>query len=321
MSDDVIVVFGGSGFVGRYVVRALARAGKRVRVAMRRPHLAVDLRVMGDVGQIQLVQANVRNADSVARALEGATGVINLVGILFEKGKQTFDSTQLDGARLVAEQAAKACISRYVHMSAIGADAASPSNYGRTKGAAEEAVKALVPSATIIRPSIVFGPEDNFFNQFAAMARITPALPLIGGGLTKFQPVYVGDVASAVVKALDTGGGTYELGGPRTYTFKDLLAYILVQIERPRFLAPLPFFIAQPMGAVMNAVFKLNPFAGPPLTDDQVKMLKTDNVLSDGARSFADLGILQLETVESIVPTYLVRFKPYGQFQARGKSA
>ena len=320
MSDDVIVVFGGSGFVGRYVVRALAKAGKRVRVAIRRPHLAVDLRVMGDVGQIQLVQANVRNADSVARALEGANGVINLVGILFEKGKQTFESTQLAGACTIAQAAAKAGITRYVHMSAIGADAASASNYGRTKGAAEEAVKALVPTATILRPSIVFGPEDNFFNQFAAMARITPALPLIGGGLTKFQPVYVGNVAAAALKGLDTGGGTYELGGPRTYSFKELLAYILVQIERPRFLAPLPFFMAETLGSVMNAVFKLNPFAGPPLTDDQVKMLKTDNVVSDGAKGFTDLGITQLESVESIVPSYLVRFKPYGQFQARGKS-
>jgi uncharacterized protein YbjT (DUF2867 family) len=276
---------------------------------------------MGDVGQIQLVQANVRNAASVARALEGATGVINLVGILFEKGKQTFDSTQLDGARTIAQEAANAGINRYVHMSAIGADAASLSNYGRTKGAAEEAVKALIPTATIVRPSIVFGPEDNFFNQFAAMARITPALPLIGGGITKFQPVYVGDVANAVLKGLDTGGGTYELGGPRTYTFKELLAYILVQIERPRFLAPLPFFMAETLGSVLNAVFKLNPLAGPPLTNDQVKMLKTDNVVSDGALTFSELGIKQLETVESIVPSYLVRFKPYGQFQARRKSA
>jgi uncharacterized protein YbjT (DUF2867 family) len=321
MTGDVIVVFGGSGFVGRYVVRALAKAGKRVRVAMRRPHLAVDLRVMGDVGQIQLVQANVRNADSVARAMEGADGVVNLVGILFEKGKQTFASTQGEGAGTVAMEAAKAGITRYVHMSAIGADANSDSNYGRTKGEAEAAVKAAIPSATILRPSIVFGPEDNFFNQFAAMARVTPALPLIGGGVTKFQPVYVGNVASAVVKGLDTGGGTYELGGPRIYSFKELLAYILVQIERPRFLAPLPFFAAQALGAVMNAVFKLNPFAGPPLTDDQVKMLKTDNVVADSAKNFADLGITQLESVEAIVPSYLVRFKPYGQFQARGKTS
>ena len=321
MADDVIVVFGGSGFVGRYVVRALAKAGKRVRVAIRRPHLAVDLRVMGDGGQIQLVQANVRNADSVARALEGATGVVNLVGILFEKGNQTFDSTQLDGARTVAEAAAKAGIRRYVHMSAIGADANSKSNYGRTKGAAEEAVKTLVPTATILRPSIVFGPEDDFFNRFAAMARISPALPLIGGGITKFQPVYVGDVADGVLKALDTGGGTYELGGPRIYSFKELLAYILAQIERPRFLAPLPFFAAQALGSVMSVVFKLNPFAGPPLTGDQVKMLKSDNVVADNAKGFADLGVTNLESVESIVPSYLVRFKPYGQFQARGQSS
>jgi uncharacterized protein YbjT (DUF2867 family) len=320
MASDVIVVFGGSGFVGRYVVRALAKAGKRVRVAMRRPHLAVDLRVMGDVGQIQLVQANVRNADSVARALEGADGVVNLVGILFEKGKQTFDSTQGQGANIVATAAAAAGITRYVHMSAIGADAASKSNYGRTKGEAEAAVLAAIPSATILRPSIVFGPEDDFFNRFAAMARITPALPLIGGGGTKFQPVYVGDVAQAVLKGLDTGGGTFELGGPRTYSFKELLAYIIAQIERPRFLAPLPFFMAQIMGNVMDAVFRLNPFAGPPLTGDQVKMLKSDNVVAADAKGFADLGVQNLESVESIVPSYLVRFKPYGQFQARSKA-
>lgn len=319
MSDDVIVVFGGSGFVGRYVVRALAKAGKRVRVAIRRPHLAVDLRVMGDVGQIQLVQANVRNADSVARALEGATGVVNLVGILFEKGKQTFDSTQLDGARTVAAAAAKAGIGRYVHMSAIGADTASTSNYGRTKGEAEATVKSLISSATILRPSIVFGPEDDFFNRFAAMARITPALPLIGGGLTRFQPVYVGNVAQAVLKGLDTGGGTYELGGPSTYSFKELLAFIIAQIERPRFLAPLPFFAAETLGSVFDAIFRINPFAGPPLTGDQVKMLKTDNVVTDCAKGFEELGIGQLESIESIVPPYLVRFKPYGQFQARGK--
>ncbi len=319
MSDDVIVVFGGSGFVGRYVVRALAKAGKRVRVATRRPHLAVDLRVMGDVGQIQLVQANIRNVASVARALEGATGVVNLVGILFEKGKQTFQSTQLEGARTIAMAAEKAGIHRYVHMSAIGADSASSSNYGRTKGEAEESVRALVPTATILRPSIVFGAEDNFFNQFAAMARVTPALPLIGGGITKFQPVYVGNVADAVVKALDTGGGTYELGGPNIYSFKELLVYILAQIERPRFLAPLPFPVAQILGSVMDAVFRLNPFGGPPLTGDQVKMLKSDNVVANDADGFHELGITQLESVESIVPSYLVRFKPHGQFQARGK--
>jgi uncharacterized protein YbjT (DUF2867 family) len=320
MSNDVIVVFGGSGFVGRYVVRALAKAGKRVRVAMRRPHLGQDLRVMGDVGQIQLVQANVRNPESVARALEGATGVINLVGILFESGKQSFQSTQLEGARIVAAESAKAGITRFVQMSALGADPASASNYGRTKGEAEQAVLGLIPSAAILRPSIIFGAEDNFFNQFAAMARMSPALPLIGGGTTKFQPVYVGDVAAATVNALDSGGGTYELGGPRTYSFKEILEYILKEIERPRFLAPLPFFIAQPLGAVLDAVFKLYPFAGPPLTGDQVVMLKTDNVVSAGAKTLTDLRVTTLESVEAIVPTYLYRFKPYGQFQVKRKA-
>lgn len=320
MSNDVIVVFGGSGFVGRYVVRALAKAGKRVRVAMRRPHLGQDLRVMGDVGQIQLVQANVRNPESVARALDGATGVINLVGILYESGKQSFQSTQLEGARIVAAESAKAGITRFVQMSALGADPASASNYGRTKGEAEQAVLGLIPSAAILRPSIIFGAEDNFFNQFAAMARMSPALPLIGGGTTKFQPVYVGDVAAATVNALDSGGGTYELGGPRTYSFKEILEYILKEIERPRFLAPLPFFIAQPLGAVLDAVFKLYPFAGPPLTGDQVVMLKSDNVVSAGAKTLADLRVTTLESVEAIVPTYLYRFKPYGQFQVKRKA-
>lgn len=320
MSNDVIVVFGGSGFVGRYVVRALAKAGKRVRVAMRRPHLGQDLRVMGDVGQIQLVQANVRNPESVARALDGATGVINLVGILYESGKQSFQSTQLEGARIVAAESAKAGITRFVQMSALGADPASASNYGRTKGEAEQAVLGLIPSAAILRPSIIFGAEDNFFNQFAAMARMSPALPLIGGGTTKFQPVYVGDVAAATVNALDSGGGTYELGGPRTYSFKEILEYILKEIERQRFLAPLPFFIAQPLGAVLDAMFKLYPFAGPPLTGDQVVMLKTDNVVSAGAKTLADLRVTTLESVEAIVPTYLYRFKPYGQFQVKRKA-
>lgn len=322
MADDLIVVFGGSGFVGRYVVRALAKAGKRVRVAMRRPHLGHELRVMGDVGQIQLVQANVRNADSVARALAGATGVVNLVGILFEKGHQTFEDIQAGGARTVADAAAAAGVTRFVQMSAIGADSNSVSAYGRTKGLAEDAVRAVMPSAAVLRPSIIFGPEDGFFNRFAAMARVSPALPLIGGGHTHFQPVHVGDVADAVVAALDCGAGqTFELGGPRVYTFKELMAWILAEIERPRLLLPLPFALAQPLGAVIDAIFRLNPLAGPPLTGDQVVMLKTDNVVSASAKTLADLGVTQLETVESVVPSYLYRYKPYGQFQARKKPA
>ena len=322
MRDEMIVVFGGSGFIGRYVVRALARAGKRVRVAMRRPHLGHELRVMGDVGQIQLVQANVRDAASVARPLEGASGAVNLVGLLFEKGRQTFKDVQAAGAAAIAQACAAAGVERLVHVSAIGADAGSKSAYGRTKAAAEAAMRAAVPGAVILRPSIVFGPEDDFFNRFAQMARMSPALPLIGGGKTLFQPVYVGDVADAVVAGLDRAdarGKTFELGGPQTYSFKDLLSYITATIDRPRLLVGLPFPVAQTMGRLADVVFRFNPFAGPPLTGDQVEMLKTDNVVSPGALTLADLGVGPLETVEAITPAYLYRFRPYGQFQTRQK--
>lgn len=324
MRDEMIVVFGGSGFIGRYVVRALARAGKRVRVAMRRPHLGHELRVMGDVGQIQLVQANVRDAASVARALEGASGAVNLVGLLFEKGRQTFADVQAAGAATIAQACAGAGVERLVHVSAIGADAASRSAYGRTKAAAESAMRAAVPGAVILRPSIVFGPEDDFFNRFAQMARMSPALPLIGGGRTLFQPIYVGDVADAVVAGLDRAdarGRTFELGGPQTYSFKELLSYITTEIDRPRALVGVPFPVAQTMGRVADFVFRFNPFAGPPLTGDQVEMLKTDNVVSPGALTLADLGVGPLETVEAITPAYLYRFRPYGQFQTRQKPA
>lgn len=324
MATDLVTVFGGSGFVGRYVVRALARAGKRVRVAMRRPHLGHELRVMGDVGQIQLVQANVRNADSVARALEGADACVNLVAILFEKGRQTFSDVVAEGAAHVAQGAAAAGIERLVHVSAIGADPGSTSAYGLSKGRAEAAVMAAVPTATILRPSVIFGPEDNFLNQFAQMARMSPALPLIGGGQTKFQPVHVVDVAAAVATALDlpaARGATYELGGPDVMTFEDILRFILREIERPRLLVNLPFAIAKPMGTMMDAAFRLNPFGGPPLTGDQVEMLKTDNVVSPGALSFADLGITAPSSMAGIAPSYLYRYKPYGQFQVRRRPA
>lgn len=316
MSGEMITVFGGSGFVGRHAVRALVKAGKRVRVAMRRPHLGQDLRVMGDVGQVQLVQANVRDADSVARALDGAAGAVNLVGILYESGRQTFEGTQAGGARLVAEAAAAAGIARFVHMSAIGTGADSASAYARSKAAGEAAVLAALPGAAILRPSIIFGPEDDFFNRFAAMARVTPALPLIGGGHTRFQPVFVGDVAEAIVRGLDRPG-LYELGGPRVYTFRELLAWITREIDRPRLLAPLPFALAEILGGALDLAFRLWPFAGPPLTADQVRLLKSDNVVSPGAAGFAELGIGPLETVEANVPAWLVRFKPHGQFQPR----
>jgi uncharacterized protein YbjT (DUF2867 family) len=323
MRGDLIVVFGGSGFIGRQVVKALCKRGKRVRVPMRRPHLGADLRVMGDVGQVQLMQANVRFPDSVAAALEGADGVVNLIGLLSEKGKQTFAEVQAEGAAAIAAAAKAHGITRFVQVSAIGADLKSKSRYGRTKAEAETAVRAAVPSAAILRPSIVFGPEDGFFNRFADMAKFAPALPLIGGGKTKFQPVYVQDVAEAVANALDfetARGRTFELGGPRVYTFKALLDFILKTIDRKRGYVELPFFIAQPMGAMADAVFRFNPFADPPLTGDQVEMLKKDNVVGatgEKLGGIADLGVTELETVESIVPGYLWRFRPYGQFQTK----
>lgn len=318
MQGDLVVVFGGSGFVGTQVVRALAKRGKRVRVPMRRPHLGHELRVTGDVGQVQLVQANVRFPDSVAAALEGADAVVNCVGLLSEKGPQTFSAVQAEGAEAIAKAAAARGVERFVHVSAI-ADPKTGARYARTKAAAEDAVRAAVPSATILRPSLVFGSEDGFFNRFANMAKFAPALPLIGGK-TKFQPVYVGDVAEAVANALDredARGQTYELGGPRVYTMRELMTFITDTIDRPRPLAPIPFFAATPLGMLLDATFRLYPFANAPLTGDQVALLKRDNVVSPGAKTLADLGVTQLESVESLVPNYLWKFRPYGQFQTR----
>lgn len=318
LRDDIITVFGGSGFIGRHIVRALAKAGYRVRVASRRPHLAQDLRVMGVVGQVQLVQANLRVAASVERALEGASGVVNLVGILNESGRQTFSRLHALGAKTVAEAAASAGISRVIQMSAIGADAESASQYARSKAEGEAAVKAAVPTATILRPSIVFGTDDAFFNRFADMARFAPALPLFGGGKTKFQPVFAGDVAEAVVAALETPeaqGETYELGGPGVYSFAELMRFILNEIDRPRFLLPLPWQIGSVI-AMVSELAAILPFVQPMLTRDQLIQLKSDNVVAEGAKTLADLGV-QAETVDSIVPSYLGRYRRYGQFHER----
>lgn len=318
LRDEMITVFGASGFIGRYVVRKLAKAGYRVRAATRRPHLAHDLKPMGVVGQIQLVQANLRDEDSVRRALEGADGVINLVGVLFEDGRQTFDSLQAKGAGLIAKLAAEAGIERVVHISAIGTNAESDSAYARTKALGEQAVREAVPGAVILRPSIVFGTEDEFFNKFADMARFAPFLPLIGGGTTKFQPVWVSDVASAAVTALGDDaarGRTFELGGPATYTFKELLEYILEVTRRKPVLLPIPFFGATVMGA-LGQLSAILPFVQPFLTMDQVKLLKTDNVVGISGEDvgvIGDLGVVP-ETVEAIVPTYLARYRKGGQF-------
>ena len=315
MSGRLVTIFGGSGFVGRHLVRALARDGWRVRVAVRRPDLAGHLQPLGGVGQIHAVQANLRYRNSIARAMAGADAVINLVGILAESGRQKFSTVQAQGARFVAEEAAKAGITHLVHVSAIGADAGSASDYARSKALGEAAVLSAVPTAVVLRPSIVFGPEDQLFNRFANMARFTPALPLIGGGETKFQPVYVGDVAEAAVEALNGGakpGAVYELGGPEVASFKALLEYILAVTGRSRALVNLPFAIAKMQASVLELL------PGKLLTVDQVTLLETDNVVSAAAavegRTLQGLGITPT-TYESVVPSYLYAFRKHGQFE------
>ncbi len=320
-SDKLITIFGGSGFIGRYAVRTLCKAGWRVRVAVRNPMNAGDLRMSGEVGQVQIIQANVRNRPSVERAVHEADAVLNLVGILYEKGRQTFDGTQALGAANVAELSAKAGAKRFIQMSAIGADPNSSSNYGRTKAEAETAVKDHFPSATILRPSIVFGPEDDFFNKFAHLARFSPVMPLIGGGKTKFQPVFAGDLSEAILGALendDTQGRTFEIGGPNVFTFKELLEYICKVSDRRRVMLPVPFMAAQVKGSMLDFLFRMWPFHGPPLTGDQVRMLKTDNIVGasqvEAIGTIADLGVTSLEAVEAVVPSYLWRHREYGQF-------
>ncbi|MCB9962019.1 MAG: complex I NDUFA9 subunit family protein [Hyphomonas sp.] len=323
MTKGLVTIFGGSGFIGRYAARELVKKGWRVRVACRRVGLAGDVRLAGAPGWVDLAQANVRDRASVERAMDGADAVVNLVGILDERGKQTFESTIHEGSALIAEVAAEKGISRFVQVSAIGADAESRSAYARAKAEAEAAVRAAIPAATILRPSIVFGPEDGFFNKFAQMARFTWFMPLIGGGRTRFQPVYAGDVARAIAVTVDdasTAGQTYELGGPRTYTFSELTDFILKTAERPRFRIGLPFFLARPLGYFAGAIWRYIPpfswgFLGDvPVTGDQVEMLRSDNVAAEGAPGLKDLGITAPETIEAIVPTYLWRFRPHGQF-------
>ncbi len=314
-SAKLVTVFGGSGFVGRHVVRALAKRGYRVRVACRRPDLAGHLQPLGNVGQIHCVQANLRYRWSIDRAVEGADFVINLVGILAEGGKQKFDSLQARGAGWVAE-AATATGAQMLQMSAIGADSESASNYARTKAHGEQLVREAAADAIVVRPSIVFGPEDDFFNRFGAMARISPVLPLIGGGKTKLQPVYVGDLAEAVALAVDgkvAAGTVLELGGPERLSFRACLEKMLEVIERKRGFVSLPFGIAKAMGGILQ-------FApGAPITPDQVEMLKTDNVVSDSAesegRTLNGLGITP-QSIGSVLPNYMVRYRKHGQFEA-----
>jgi NADH dehydrogenase len=308
----LVTVFGGSGFLGRYTVRALARAGHRIRVAVRKPHLANFLLPMGHVGQIQIVHADVTDGDSVARALKGADAAVNLVGILYESGRQKFEKLHADAAETVARTAREEGAGALAHISAIGADAKSEAVYARTKAEGELRVRNAFADAAILRPSIVFGPEDQFFNRFAALARISPALPLIGGGNTKFQPAYVVDVAAAILRCVagaTTAGRTYELGGPRIYTFRELMHLVLAETNRRRLLVPVPWGIAMLKASFLGLLPK------PILTRDQVRLLKHDNVVARDALTFADLGI-EPELVEAIIPAYLWRFRREGQFEA-----
>jgi NADH dehydrogenase len=310
----LVTVFGGSGFVGAQIIRALARRGSRVRVAVRQPGRGYRLRMLGDVGQIEVVQANLRDATSVQRALDGAEATVNAVGVLFETGRQTFQTLHVDGARGLADLSRAAGIERFVQISAIGASSDSTSLYARTKAAGEAAVREILPSATILRPSIVFGPEDQFFNRFASMATVAPALPLIGGGHTRFQPVFVGDVAAAVAQAVwdpATAGRAYELGGPGIYTFEALMRLLLQEIGRRRLLLPVPFAMAKLLGSAGDLLAAIG--APPPITSDQVELLRKDNVAASGALGLADLGVTP-SPLEPIIPTYLYRYLDGGQY-------
>ncbi|HEY5046444.1 MAG TPA: complex I NDUFA9 subunit family protein [Rhizomicrobium sp.] len=307
---DLVTVFGGSGFLGRHAVRALAKNGWRIRVAVRRPHLANYLVPMGKVGQIQLVKANISNPDSVTPALRGAMAAVNLVGVLQESGRQRFDVLHAQAAGAVARAAKAAGAGAFVHISALGVEANTQSVYARTKLEGERLVREEFPDAAILRPSIVFGPEDNFFNRFAGLARVTPMLPLIGGGRTRFQPVYVSDVAAAIDICLQkpwTAGKSYELGGPAIYSFRQLLELTLCETGRRRWLVPIPF----PLATLQARFLQFLPNA--PLTLDQVRLLRRDNVVSEDALTLGDLGI-EPELLESVLPSYLWRFRPEGQY-------
>ena len=328
-SARLVTVFGGSGFVGRHVVRALARDGWRIRVAVRRPDLAFHLQPLGKVGQIHAVKASLRFPASIAAALQGAQALVNLTGILSESGRQSFQSVHVLGAQAVASAARAAGIANLVHMSAIGADPQAISHYARSKGRGELLVREAVPEAVILRPSIVFGPEDDFFNRFAAMARLFPALPLIGGGGTRFQPVYAGDVGDVVALALAgqaRPGTLYELGGPEVKSFEQVLAYICKVTGRKRLLVPLPFGAASVMARGTELMMTLSLGLFPKMlamTRDQVELLRHDNVVSqaavDDGRTLAGLG-LRGETIEAIVPAYLARFRKTGQFEQQNSA-
>ena len=308
----VVTIFGGSGFIGRAIVCLLAREGWRIRVAVRHPAEARELQPLGDVGQIAPLGVKVQDEALVKMAVDGADAVINLAGILYESGRQSFQAVHVEGAGHIAKAAAASGVGSLVHLSAIGADDASPSAYARSKAAGEAAVLAAFPKASILRPSIVFGPEDSFFNRFAVLAQLSPVLPLIGGGETKFQPVYVGDVARAALVCLQEAGcqgNLYELGGPDVHSFRELMEMMLAETRRHRYLMPVSFKMAE-----MKAGF-LELLPVPPLTRDQVKLLKVDNVVSPDALGLGDLGIAPT-ALEAVLPTYLDCYRVGGRFKS-----
>ncbi len=313
-NTSVVTVFGGSGFLGRYAVQALARAGCRIKVAVRRPDLALHLQPLGSVGQIALIQANVRDERSVTEALRGADAAVNLVGILEQSGRQRFRAIHSEAAERIAKAARAHGVKALVHVSAIGASRVARSVYARTKGEGEERVLAAFPEAVILRPSLIFGPEDNFFNRFGWISRISPVMPVIAGK-SRMQPVYAGDVAQAIKAALAgraTEGGVYELGGPVTYTFRELLKKVCEWTGHPRPLFPIPAWMAKIPAFFVQIV------PGAPITVDQIRLLQRDNVVSAEAvraqRTLEGLGILEPRSVELIVPSYLQRFRPQGEF-------
>ena len=315
----LVTVFGGSGFIGSHAVRALAKAGWRIRVAVRRPWQAYRLRLLGDVGQIEIVQANVRVAETAERALDGAEAVVLSVGTPFEYGAQTFQAVRADGSRTVAEAAAARGITNFAFVSGIGASPEAASRAGRAVAEAESAVRGAVPSVTILRPSVVFGPDDRFFNQLAGMAVASPVMPVFCPA-TRLQPVYVADVARAIAATLHdraTDGRTFELGGPGVYTMREIVEITLAEIQRPRPILALPDALAGAIGLGGDVLAFLHGplpmLLKPPITTDQIAMLKSDNVVSPGAAGLADLGIAA-EPLEAIIPTYLYRYRPGGQF-------
>lgn len=308
LRGTLVTVFGGSGFLGRYIVDHLAQAGARVRVAIRRPQEGLFLKPLGEVGQIDIQQTNIRYDESIVRAVDGADYVINAVGALAPRGAQSFSALHVRGPEMIAQAAARAGVSGLVHVSAIGADLQSPAQYARTKAEGERRVRAAFPDAVILRPSVVFGPEDDFFNRFARMVRLVPVLPLVGFGVTRFQPVYVDDVAQAALAALsrsDAAGQTYELGGPEIFSFRQILEKILVVTERRAIFLPIPFGAARTLGSLMQMI----PVIPPPLTRDQVLMLERDNIVAADMRGLHDLGV-EPTPVDGVIETYLARFRP-----------